>query len=176
MAEKPFSVNDALRFSRHDFLNQLQLIKMNIDLERLDDAREVITNYTEACKAVYELSNLHLPETSEWLQTANWRFPAFQVSLNTQIINSFKPEFDRGIRDTFESFTQKLHDQLSPYHENELRIWITSTEELFKITVEAVGKWNPIEEQLLHSNQLTINHECKTSEIWRFHIEESKEE
>lgn len=175
MTEKPFSVNDALRFARHDFLNQLQLIKMNIDLARLDDAKEVIATYTEACKAVYTLSNLQLPETSEWLQTANWRFPAFQVSMNTQITVSFKPDLDRVIRDTLESFTQKLHDQLSPYHENELRIWITSTEELFKITVEAVGKWNPIEEQLLHSNQLTINHECKTSEIWRFHLEESKE-
>jgi len=175
MTEKPFSVNDALRFARHDFLNQMQLIKMNIDLARLDDAREVIDHYTASCKSFYDLSKLQLTETSEWLQTANWRFSAFQVIIDTQITTSCKPELDVPIRDSLEFFAKNLHNRLSPYQEHELRVWIISTEEMFKITVEAVGKWDPIEELLFHSNQLTINHECKTTEHWRFHIEESME-
>jgi len=74
MTDKPFSVNEALRFARHDFLNQLQLIKMNIDLERLEEAKAVIDHYTREVKEIYELTKLNIPLTSEWLQTANWRF------------------------------------------------------------------------------------------------------
>ena len=33
---KTLTVNEALRFANHDFLNQLQLIKMNLDLGRTD--------------------------------------------------------------------------------------------------------------------------------------------
>jgi stage 0 sporulation protein B (sporulation initiation phosphotransferase) len=58
MIDKPFSVNEALRYARHDFLNQLQLIKMNIDLARLEEAKAAIDHYTTEVKEIYELSLL----------------------------------------------------------------------------------------------------------------------
>ncbi len=175
MTEKPFSVNDALRHARHDFLNQMQLIKMNMDLARLDEAREVIASYTEKCKVFYELSKLQLPKTSEWLQTANWRFPGFQVEVGTEITMPYKTELDISIRDSLELFTKFLEPKLNPYFEHELRVWIESTENVFILTVEANGKWELGDDFLMKTQGLTITHECKTTEKWRFHIEESKE-
>lgn len=34
------SVSEILRAANHDFINQLQLIKMNLDLNRIDDAKK----------------------------------------------------------------------------------------------------------------------------------------
>ena len=39
------TVNEILRAANHDFINQLQLIKMNLDLNRIDDAKKIIENY-----------------------------------------------------------------------------------------------------------------------------------
>ena len=175
MTDKAFSVNEALRFARHDFLNQLQLIKMNIDLERLDEAKEVINHYTTEVKAFYELSKLSLPLTSEWLQTVNWRFAGFQVKISSHIETTCNALLDTSIRDVLEQAIKLLHTQLSPFTEQQLHIHIVCTQSEFKLTFEAIGEWEPIQHEINHEPQVTLTHECKTAKNWRFHIEESKE-
>lgn len=175
MTEKPFSVNEALRFARHDFLNQLQLIKMNIDLARLEEAKSAIDHYTEEVKSFYELSKLDLPLTFEWLQTANWRFPAFQVNITSHIEIKCNPLLDVKILDVLEEATKLLHKGLNPFTEQELHIQIVCTTSEFKLTFEASGEWEPLKQEISHAKQVTLTHECKTTKNWRFHIEESKE-
>ena len=175
MTDKAFSVNEALRFARHDFLNQLQLIKMNIDLARLDDAKEVIDHYTTEVKAFYELAKLNLPLTSEWLQTMNWRFAGFQVNISSQIESTCNTLLDASIRHVLEQAITLLHTQLSPFKEQHLNIHILCTQSEFKLTFESIGEWEPIQHEINHEPLVTLTHECKTATKWRFHIEESKE-
>ncbi|MGE6488301.1 Spo0B domain-containing protein [Paenisporosarcina sp. NPDC076898] len=175
MTGKPFSVNEALRFARHDFLNQLQLIKMNIDLARLEDAKAAIDHYTTEVKAFYELSKLNLPFTTEWLQTANWRFPGFQVSITNTIDSKCDTLFDEQIQHVLEEATNLLHRQLDPFTEQLLHIHIVCNPTTFKLTFDASGKWHPIQKELSKVPQVSLTHECKTTKNWRFHIEESKE-
>ena len=175
MTDKPFSVNEALRFARHDFLNQLQLIKMNIDLVRLEEAKAAIDHYTDEVKAFYELSKLNLPLTSEWLQTANWRFSGFQVSITSHIETNCNPNLDMHIRDVLEQATMMLHSTLNPFIEQLLTIHILNVPSSFKMTYEASGEWEPIQQEITKATQVTLTHECKTTKNWRFHIEESKE-
>jgi len=175
MTDKPFSVNEALRFARHDFLNQLQLIKMNIDLARLEEAKAAIDHYTDEVKAFYELSKLNLPFTSEWLQTANWRFPGFAVNVTSHIDSQCEPTLDKQIYDVLEEATTLLHTKLDPFTEQELHIHIVCASEEFKLTFEASGEWEPLAHEISHEQQIILNHECKTTKNWRFHIEESKE-
>ena len=175
MTDKAFSVNEALRFARHDFLNQLQLIKMNIDLARLDDAKTVIDHYTTEVKALYELSKLCLPLTSEWLQTVNWRFAGFQVNLTSDIETPCNPLLDEPIREVLEQAIKQLHKDLSPFTEQLLHIHIVCTQTDFKLTFDAKGEWEPLTHDLNYEPQVTLTHECKTTKNWRFHIEESKE-
>jgi stage 0 sporulation protein B (sporulation initiation phosphotransferase) len=175
MADKAFSVNEALRFAKHDFLNQLQLIKMNIDLARLDDAKAVIDHYTNEVKALYELSKLSLPLTSEWLQTVNWRFAGFQVHISSDIETTCKPHLDEPIRDVLEQAIKILHKELSPFTEQLLHIHIVCSQSDFKLTFDAKGEWEPLRHDINYAPQVTLTHECKTTKNWRFHIEESKE-
>ena len=175
MIDKPFSVNEALRYARHDFLNQLQLIKMNIDLARLEEAKAAIDHYTTEVKEIYELSKLKMPLTTEWLQTANWRFPGFQVKITSQIDSNCEPALDEQIHDVLERATVLLHSKLDPFTEQELHVHIICIPVKFNVTFEASGKWEPLAHDFSHASQLTLNHECKTTKNWRFHIEESKE-
>jgi stage 0 sporulation protein B (sporulation initiation phosphotransferase) len=175
MTDKAFSVNEALRFAKHDFLNQLQLIKMNIDLARLDDAKAVIDHYTTEVKALYELSKLSLPLTSEWLQTVNWRFAGFQVNITSDIETTCKPHLDEPIRDVLEQAIKILHNELSPFTEQLLHIHIVCNQSEFKLTFDAKGEWEPLRHDINYAPQVTLTHECKTTKNWRFHIEESKE-
>ncbi|WP_019413877.1 Spo0B domain-containing protein [Paenisporosarcina sp. TG20] len=177
MNTKPLSVNDALRFARHDFLNQLQLVKMNIDLGQLEDAKTVIDRYTTEVKAFYELTKLNIPYTSEWLQTANWRFLGFQVNITSQIESTCNPLLDHPIYQLLEQTTKLLHEKLNPYSEQQLHVHIVCNPTEFRITVEANGEWEPIQQEIIYEQSLiTLTYEYKTTKKWRFHIEESKEE
>ena len=175
MTDKPFSVNEALRYARHDFLNQLQLIKMNIDLARLEEAKAAIDHFTEETRSNYELSKLDLPHTYEWLQTAMWRFPAFQLNVTNHIEAKCNPVLDRIIHDVLEQATNLLHTRLNPFIEQQLHIHIVCTSAGFKLTFEASGEWEPLQKEISQALQVTLTHECKTTKNWRFHIEESKE-
>ena len=42
MIEKEWNTVEVLRHARHDWLNKLQLIKGNLDLNELDRAKEII--------------------------------------------------------------------------------------------------------------------------------------
>ncbi|QBP40786.1 Spo0B domain-containing protein [Paenisporosarcina antarctica] len=175
MTDKPFSVNEALRFARHDFLNQLQLIKMNIDLARLEEAKAAIDHYTSEVKAIYELTKLNIPFTSEWLQTANWRFLGFQFNITSHIETSCNESLDEQIYNVLDQATNLLHNQLDPFVEQQLHIHIVSIPSEFRITFEATGQWESIAQEISCEPQVTLTHECKTTKKWRFHIEESKE-
>ena len=40
MMEQSLTVREVLRYANHDFLNHLHLIKMNLDLGRIEEAKE----------------------------------------------------------------------------------------------------------------------------------------
>lgn len=45
MKTSTLSVNDVLRFANHDYMNQIQLLKMNLDLGRIEEAKSLIENF-----------------------------------------------------------------------------------------------------------------------------------
>ncbi|RLJ87210.1 Spo0B domain-containing protein [Planococcus citreus] len=75
------TVAQSLRHARHDFLNELQMIKLNLDLGRTDRAQALIRTYAEAAMHQSRLSALSMPETEEWLLTAGWRFPELRLAV-----------------------------------------------------------------------------------------------
>lgn len=142
----------------------------------MHDWKTAIDHYTTEVKAFYELSKLDLPFTSEWLQTANWRFPGFHVSISSNIESSCSSLLlDEQIQGFLEESTSLLHQQLNPFTEQQLHIHIVCKPSLFKLTFDASGEWEPIQQELSEVPQFLLTQECKTTKNWRFHIEESKE-
>ncbi|MGG5254908.1 Spo0B C-terminal domain-containing protein [Neobacillus sp. SM06] len=77
--EKEWNIIEVLRHSRHDWLNKLQLIKGNLDLNRIDRAKAIIDEIVVESQNESRLSNLQLPAFAALLMKANWENYLFQV-------------------------------------------------------------------------------------------------
>ncbi|MGR3765197.1 Spo0B C-terminal domain-containing protein [Rossellomorea sp. NS-SX7] len=90
-----WGILDALRHARHDWMNDLQLIKGNLELNRVERAKQVIDTMVLTAQNESKLSNLKLPLLAEWILTYNW---------STHLV---KLEFEVGQT----GYTHKLDDQ-----------------------------------------------------------------
>jgi stage 0 sporulation protein B (sporulation initiation phosphotransferase) len=90
-----WGILDALRHARHDWMNDLQLIKGNLELNRIERAKQVIDTMVITAQNESKLSNLKLPSLAEWILTYNW---------STHLV---KLEFEVGQT----GFTDRLNDQ-----------------------------------------------------------------
>ena len=75
------TVAQALRHARHDFLNELHLIQMKLDLGRKQEVQSIIRSYAEAAVQLNRLAALKMPASENWLLTAEWRHPEFHFHL-----------------------------------------------------------------------------------------------
>jgi stage 0 sporulation protein B (sporulation initiation phosphotransferase) len=72
MMPKKWTTVDLLRHARHDWLNQLQLIKANLSLDRTERAKEIMNEVIELSREESRISNLKTPNLAEYLLTYNW--------------------------------------------------------------------------------------------------------
>ncbi|MBY0146713.1 Spo0B C-terminal domain-containing protein [Neobacillus niacini] len=110
--DKEWDIVEVLRHSRHDWLNRLQLIKGNLDLNRIDRAKAYINEIVIEAQHESRLSNLHLPIFASLLYKSNWENHLFQleyevlsdleaVEINDEILSNWTTSFficlDQGI-------------------------------------------------------------------------------
>src|SRR4051794_12688895 len=77
--EKEWDIVEVLRHSRHDWLNRLQLIKGNLDLNRIDRAKAVIDEIIIEAQHESKLTNLKMPLFASLLLKSNWENPSFKL-------------------------------------------------------------------------------------------------
>ncbi|HET7628327.1 MAG TPA: Spo0B C-terminal domain-containing protein [Bacillales bacterium] len=82
--DKPLKPVELLRHVRHDWLNQIQLIKANLSLNRIERAKEIIEDITARSRNESKLTNLHMPRVAELLLTFNWYEHSYR--LQTEVI------------------------------------------------------------------------------------------
>lgn len=141
MTVKSLTVNEALRYANHDFLNHLHLIQMNLDLQRVDEAKEKIAQLSDHCKILSNISQLKLPKTVEWLQTVNWRYPAIQMCLSSHVAARVNSKYDEAIVQYLENTIIHVYDSLDPYEQQQLQLNIESNAEQCQFTFHMTGKW-----------------------------------
>jgi stage 0 sporulation protein B (sporulation initiation phosphotransferase) len=113
---------DLLRHARHDWLNQLQLIKANLSLDRTERAKEIMNEVIELSREESRISNLKTPNLSEYLLTYNWlKHP---VKLNGKV-NGEGGDFslfeDELLHTTIE-LCNMLNNSISGYDEHSLTV------------------------------------------------------
>lgn len=160
MTVPKLTVNEVLRYANHDFLNYIHLIQMNLDLERVDEAKKVIKQLSEQCKMLSNVNRLKLPKTLEWLQTLNWRYPALQMQMTSQVLNAVNIKYDEAIVQYLEKTIIHVYDGLDPYEEQELQLNIEANEKDCHITFHLKGKWQ---------------HSCFSTEHTIFNVETYEE-
>jgi stage 0 sporulation protein B (sporulation initiation phosphotransferase) len=109
MKKKEWNTVEVLRHARHDWLNQIQLIKGNLDLNKLDRVREIIDEIVMEAQNESKLSNLNSHQFATLLLTSKWENYSFEFEF--QVIDELKC----GSIDDLElvTFTRQLFECLN---------------------------------------------------------------
>jgi stage 0 sporulation protein B (sporulation initiation phosphotransferase) len=122
--EKDWDIIEVLRHSRHDWLNKLQLIKGNLDLNRIDRAKTVIDEIVIEAQHETKLSNLPMPRFASLLLKANWVQNAFKLEYEVfEDQESLKIQ-DEVLTNWTELFFSCLNQAIEVFHENNLSVTI----------------------------------------------------
>lgn len=176
MTEKPLSVNEVLRHAHHDFLNELQLIKMHLALDDANAADQVVDNVSAKLTQFFRINGLHSEQFVEWLHTCEWRFPSINITIESDISSKLPSTWDRPLRNFFECTFQHVHQSLDPLCDQNCELYIMSTEDKLEILFTLTGKWEFQEFTLpLESTELIVATEHYSDTLWRYRVIGSKE-
>ncbi|KGM45536.1 sporulation initiation phosphotransferase B [Neobacillus niacini] len=122
--DKEWDIVEVLRHSRHDWLNRLQLIKGNLDLDRIDRAKAYINEIVIEAQHESKLSNFRLPLFASLLLKSNWENHLFQ--LEYEVLNDLEAvEINDDILSNWtKSFFICLDQAIEAFQENHLSITI----------------------------------------------------
>jgi len=156
MTEKTLTINKVLRHSMHDFLNQMHLIQLNIDMGKHEEAKRLIRAYSNKCSQFFDINNTGLLMTNEWLQTFPIRFNLITLEIETSL-KSFQvtTDYDSQIYEVLEQFIQSIYPSLQGYQEQKLTIHIL-TDESLRIQIEMTGDWDSFQWFLPSTKLLAI--------------------
>jgi stage 0 sporulation protein B (sporulation initiation phosphotransferase) len=121
---KEWDIVEVLRHSRHDWLNKLQVIKGNLDLNRIDRAKQVIDEIVIEAQHETKLSNLHMPLFASLLLKSNWENPFFKLEYEVMFDPDASKINDLAVTNWTLTFFGSLNQAIEPFQENNLSITI----------------------------------------------------
>ena len=136
MRKEQLTVAEALKFARHDFLNELQLVLMHIDFGDPLKARQAIMNTTGKMKQASMLYALGLPKTEQWLLTFGWMHTAFRKTLSCTIERGSRKVNDVEVVAYLEQVFQDLEDVLDPASEYGAQIDVQASPSNWSIRIQ----------------------------------------
>lgn len=145
MESENLTIGKALKFARHDFLNELQLMLLYMDLGKMPEARRTLLEATERMRHMSMLEKLRLPKTEIWLSTFEWRHTAFSKKLHSNIIAGNRTTNDEKIADYLEELIGIVEEAVDPMDEYIIHIAVKATEDQWSIqlTIEGVLTGTP---------------------------------
>lgn len=127
---KNWTTVELLRQSRHDWLNKIQIIKGNIELNKIDRVKGLIDEIIVESNQEARLSNLNLPKFSELMMTANWNNWTFDTEYEViDLVEGFEA-IDELMYQWTKAFFELLEEQLDPIAENMLTFHICKKDEI----------------------------------------------
>lgn len=142
MNPKNITINEVIRHSMHDFLNNMHLIQMNLDMGRPEEAKQLIHRYSQKCTQFFDLNNLGLLKTNEWLQTFPITYSQMTLEIQTSVAKRGLEMFDYELEGILDGFVQTIYPKLQGYQEQILKVHILSNE-LLEVIIEVNGDWSP---------------------------------
>ncbi|AZU63486.1 sporulation initiation phosphotransferase B [Neobacillus mesonae] len=122
--EKQWGIIEVLRHSRHDWMNKLQLIKGNIDLNRIDRVKTVIDEIIIEAQNETNLSNLPIKGFVSLLLKTNWENPTFELEYEVLNCKEAVMVDDEALTNWTKQFFSCLNKAIEPFQENHLSITI----------------------------------------------------
>jgi stage 0 sporulation protein B (sporulation initiation phosphotransferase) len=126
--EIKWDIVEVLRHSRHDWLNKLQLIKGNLDLDRIERAKEIIDEIVVGAQQESKLSNLNIPHFTSLLFRTNWERHSFQLEYEVLPESGRLKICDLLLTRWTDSLYMILDSSIQPFQENHLSISVDTHE------------------------------------------------
>jgi stage 0 sporulation protein B (sporulation initiation phosphotransferase) len=143
--KKDWSTVDILRYARHDWLNKIQLIKGNLDLNKTDRVKQIIEEIVIEAQQEAKLSNLKIPQFTSLLLTANWEAHPFRLEFEVYHESECLNVDDVRLTEWTSSFFDCLHTSLDLFGENLLSVTIETQKEGIRFFFEFNGIIKDIE-------------------------------
>jgi stage 0 sporulation protein B (sporulation initiation phosphotransferase) len=124
-----WGILDALRHARHDWMNDLQLIKGNLELNRIERAKQVIDTMVITAQNESKLSNLKLPSLAEWILTYNWSTNLVKLEFEVGQTGSTDRLNDEKLVFLCKEMLELLESNVETNAENQLSLIINLSEE-----------------------------------------------
>ena len=138
------SVVQSLRHARHDFLNELQLIGMYLDLGQPEKAKAMIRSHAEAAVHMSRLAGLGMPMTEEWLLLSKWRYP--ELAIQTECTaEAGIAKLDGAFAGMLEKFAETVRPQMDPFVEYVCTISIWNENESLAMKISLNGDWQGLQ-------------------------------
>ncbi|MEK5039086.1 Spo0B domain-containing protein [Sporosarcina sp. FSL K6-3457] len=139
MGNDKLTLIQALKFARHDFLNELQLILLYIDLGKLPEAKQKIMETTDAMRQVAMLERLGLPAVETWLVTFDWMYSVFPKTITSAITSGIREADDEAVAAYLEQVFCIAEKMVDPTSDYEAQIDVKATSTSWSITVTVDG-------------------------------------
>lgn len=127
--EKNWDIVEVLKHSRHDWLNRLQLIKGNLDMDKVDRAKAVIDEIIIETQQESKLSNLKMPLFASLLLKANWEEHHFHLEYEVHHENETGPVDEKALTKWTAAFFSVLDFAVEEFQENNLSICINQVKD-----------------------------------------------
>lgn len=141
MKNDDLTIKNALKYARHDFLNELQLILLNLDLGKVPETKQAILKATDKMRQVSALEKLGLPATEMWLVTFGWVYSAFSASLKCEIVPGVRHADDMAVASLLEHVFNEAEKFANPAIEYEMVIDVHATANDWTIHMTVNGEF-----------------------------------
>ncbi|PIC64590.1 hypothetical protein CSV79_05450 [Sporosarcina sp. P13] len=134
MGMNELNVSQVVKFSRHDHMNDLQLLLMYIDLGKYTEAKNCILEKTADMQRQASLQKLRLPRTEEWLTTLEWRYSVLTVELYCDIVSKIdSSDLDQVLAVYLENLVQLVIPTIERYTNCAVAIEVVTNETSWSI-------------------------------------------
>ncbi|MBO1910752.1 Spo0B domain-containing protein [Sporosarcina sp. 6E9] len=169
MGKKELSQTELLAFARHDFLNDLQIILMHLDLGNPSEARNTILKTTKAMGQRAVLSGFGLPKVQQWLLTFDWVYTAFRSTLSCAIKKASRSVSDDTIVAYLEAIFTEVEDELDPLSDYDVHFDIFADENEWSMTITIKGELPATKKTRIGPDDVKIE-EMISHNLWVFKL------
>ncbi|MGM9988646.1 MAG: Spo0B C-terminal domain-containing protein [Bacillaceae bacterium] len=163
--QQPGVITDILRHSRHEWLNQLQLIKGYLELGDKERVCEIIDEIVFQANQETTLSNLKMNKTAELFLTYNWDVHNYKIEFEILLAQQNLSFIDDVVYNWVDTFLQIVDNGADIFYDNFLSITIAENEEGYCFIFDFSGRLKDITELKQYvgkqNNELDVHmHEC----------------
>ena len=169
MTKAELSIMDVLKRARHDYLNELQIILMHIDLDNGVQAKQKIISITDDMRHYSKLEKLRMPALEQWLTTFEWLYSSFHKRLICDIETSIKSVKEEELIFWLQSLFNEVENVVNPISEYNVTFTINVSKDSWSLDITVKGEL-PNKEITIQQNETILVEKTISHNLWTFTI------